>query len=80
MATKCGNFIEHLECTVGEMSATVERNDIAKDDFGGSKAGFLLQLVKDLVHLVEHFGAAELGDDEVVGKERVAERLFGLRS
>lgn len=35
--------------------------------------------MEHLLHLVEHFGAAELGDDEVVGKERVAKELSGRR-
>lgn len=35
--------------------------------------------MEDLLHLVEHSGAAELGDDEVVGKERIAKGVLGLR-
>lgn len=68
-----------MECTVGETSAAVERDDNAEDDFGWSETGFLLQLVEDLLHLVEHSGAAELGDDEVIGKERIAKGVLGLR-
>jgi hypothetical protein len=36
-------------------------------------------LVEDLLHFVEHLSAAELGDDEVVGKEGVVEGLLGIR-
>lgn len=35
--------------------------------------------MEDLLHFVEHLGAAELGDDEVVGNEGVAEGLLGIR-
>lgn len=35
--------------------------------------------MEDLLHFVEHLGAAELGDDEVVGKEGVAEGLLRIR-
>ena len=35
--------------------------------------------MEDLLHFVEHLGAAKLGDDEVVGKEGVAEWLLGIR-
>lgn len=40
--------------------------------------GLLLHLPENLLHLVEHFGAAELGDDDVVRNERVAKGLLGL--
>lgn len=63
---------------MGEASPGVEGNDIAEDDLVRYEAGFAAQLAEDLVHLVEHFGAAELGDDNVVGEEGVAEGFGGL--
>lgn len=42
------------------------------------EARFLAEeLVHDLFHLREHFGASEFGDDEVVGEERVPEWARG---
>ncbi|PON47877.1 hypothetical protein PanWU01x14_241160 [Parasponia andersonii] len=78
VATKRGNLIEHLECFVGETSPAVEGNDIAEDDLAGYESGLSAQLAEDLLHLVEHFGAAELGDDNIVGEEGIAEGFWGL--
>lgn len=36
-------------------------------------------MLEDLVHFVEHFGAAEFGDDEVVGEEGVTEGFVRVR-
>lgn len=36
-------------------------------------------MLQDLVHFVEHFGAAEFGDDEVVGEEGVTEGFVRVR-
>ena len=60
---------------VGEAGSGVEGDDIAEDDFGGREASFVFELVENLLHFVEHFGSAKLGDDEVVGDEGVAEWL-----
>lgn len=35
-------------------------------------------MLEDLIHFVEHFGAAEFGDDEVVGEEGVTEGFVGV--
>lgn len=37
----------------------------------------MLQLLNNLFHFFKHFGAAELGDDKVVGEERVTEGFWG---
>lgn len=62
-----------MEGTVGKPGAAIEGDDVAEDDFVGDEAGLGFELLEDLVHLVEHFCAAEFGDDEIVGEEGVAE-------
>lgn len=37
----------------------------------------MLHLEEDLLHFVEHLCAGELGDDEIVGEEAVAEGFWG---
>ena len=75
VATKIGHSKKRVDSAVGEAGSGVEGDDIAEDDFGGREASFVFELVENLLHFVEHFGSAKLGDDEVVGDEGVAERL-----
>lgn len=42
------------------------------------KPGFLFEFLEDLFHLIEHFGAGELGDDEIIGEQRVADGFLGF--
>lgn len=72
-------MIKHLDSSVRKTSPTVERYYIAEDDFGWIKSGLLLHLLEDLLHLVEHFGTAKFGDDEVVGKDGIAKGLMRFR-
>lgn len=63
------------------MSTGVECNNITEDDFFRDKTSLALQLLDDLFHFGEHFGAAEFGDDEVVREKRIAEGfwIWGIR-
>jgi hypothetical protein len=79
VATKIRYSEKGLESAVGEAGTGVEGDDIAEDDFGRREAGFLIELVENLLHCIKHLGAAKLGDDEVVGEEGVAKRLRGIR-
>lgn len=65
--------VEHVDGTCGEAGAAVGGDDVAEEGFRDEEAGFAAELLEDLFHLGEHFGAGEFGDDEVVGEEGVAE-------
>lgn len=57
------------------MGTAIKSDYIAKDSFAGDNTGFSLELEEDTLHFIEHFGAAKLGDDEVVREERITEGL-----
>lgn len=59
--------------TCGEACACVEGDDVAEEGFGNGVASVVAEHVEDLFHLGDHSGAAQLGDDEVVGEEGVPE-------
>lgn len=51
---------------------------MAEERFRDAVASILLELLEDLFHLREHFGAAEFGYDEIIGKKRVTKWTVGI--
>lgn len=49
---------------------------MAEERLFGSEFSLVPELPKDQFHLGEYLGAGELGDDEVIGEEGVAEGLL----
>ena len=77
-AAEGGDGEEGADGTCGEAGAAIEGDDMAEEGLGDGEAGLVLELVEELFHVGEHLGAAELGDDEVVGEEGVAEGFVDL--
>lgn len=61
-----------------QAGATVEGYNVAKDYLFRDNPGVVFQPLDNVFHLREHFGSAELGDDEVVGEESVT-KGFDIR-
>lgn len=79
-APKTGDRAVSPQSAFEEPRAGIKGDDLAEEGLGDGEAGLLPELGEDLLHVVEHLGASELGDDEVVGEKRVAEGLrFGAR-
>lgn len=48
---------------MGQARSSVERHDVAENDFLRHDSGVGFQLLHNLFHFREHLGSAEFGDD-----------------
>lgn len=64
---------------MGQARSSVERHDVAENDFLRHDSDVGFQLLHNLFHFREHLGSAEFGDDEVIGKERVTKWVGIIR-
>ena len=67
-----------MESTAGKACPAIERYDLTEEYLWSNKACLLLQLVEQLFHLIKQFGTTKLGDNEIIGKKGVPERLLGV--
>lgn len=60
-----------MKSLFGQMGSSVERNNIAENDFLERNSSVMRQFIHDFFHFVEEFGSAELADDEIITEGRI---------